>query len=181
MGILRYTLEFESVRFRRVSRWLCSIDALQSPRVEWDRCDLIYREKLIEVKASAYIQSWPQTRLSTISFDIGAHRGWDAGTNSSYKEPVRCADCYIFCLFSDRERERCDVTDIARWQFYVVASAVLNRRFAVQKRAGLSSIEKVAAPVAFEGIRDEVDKLLAPESGDVRSVGSEFGRGELPV
>jgi hypothetical protein len=158
----------------------CALDAVQNPRVEWDRCDLSYRNKLIEVKASAYVQSWPQARLSTISFDIGPHRGWDAATNSSCKEPVRCADCYVFCLFSDRERQSCDVTDISRWRFYIVMSDVLNSRFGMQKRAGLGSIEKVARPVLFETIRHQVDRLIAPDSGDVRS-GVECGLGELPV
>jgi hypothetical protein len=42
------------------------LDAVSSPWVEWDAYDLLYKGKKIEVKCSAYLQSWPQERLSTI-------------------------------------------------------------------------------------------------------------------
>jgi len=36
-------------------------------RVEWDAVDLRYEGKAIEVKASAYVQSWPQSQPSDIT------------------------------------------------------------------------------------------------------------------
>jgi hypothetical protein len=142
----------------------CALDAIESPRIEWYHYDVSYREKLIEVKASAYGQSWPQTRLSTISFDIRWRRGWDGETNSSCNGPASCADCYIFCLFVDRDlenRENCVMTDVKRWKFYVVAAADLNRCLGMQNWVALKSIEKIATSVTFDGIRGEVDGLIA--------------------
>ena len=53
------------------------------PRVEWDAVDLRYQGKKIEVKCSAYLQSWSQPAPSRISFDIEKKRGWDAASNTS--------------------------------------------------------------------------------------------------
>lgn len=140
----------------------CALGCLDRPRIEWDRCDLTWRGKLIEVKASAYVQSWHQKKLSTISFDIGAKRGWEAATNTSSPEPVRSADCYVFCLFTDRERETCVVTDPARWLFYVVSTETLERHLWPQKTTGLRAIERLAKPVTFDGLRNQVESVLAP-------------------
>lgn len=42
-----------------------ALGEFNNPRVEWDAVDLRYRDKKIEVKSAAYIQSWHQTKLST--------------------------------------------------------------------------------------------------------------------
>jgi hypothetical protein len=141
-----------------------ALDALKEPRREWDHCDLRYKSKLIEVKASAYIQSWAQRRPSTISFDIGLHRGWNAETNAISGVPARCADYYVFCLFADLDPDDCVVADASRWEFYVASSDELARAFGDQKRAGLSSIRRVTSPVKFENLRTELDRLIETES-----------------
>ena len=48
-----------------------AVGATEPCRVNWDKCDVKSPEGItIEVKASGYIQSWPQERLSAISFSI---------------------------------------------------------------------------------------------------------------
>ena len=138
----------------------CALGALERPRVEWDGCDLLYRGKKIEVKASAYIQSWQQKQLSKIVFDIAPHRAWDAVTNVTVSEPARTADCYVFCLFADRDRDTCRVADSSRWLFYVVSTQLLNQHFPGQKTARLSSIERISTPVSFQQLRTEIDRAL---------------------
>ena len=59
-----------------------ALDVVHKPRTEWDAADLRYRGFLIEVKASAYLQSWPQTTPSVIRFDISKKRSWHADTNT---------------------------------------------------------------------------------------------------
>src|SRR5215472_16582901 len=49
-----------------------------------------------------------------------------------------------------------------------VATADLNRCFGVQKSVGLKSIEKTATPVTFDGIRCEIDKLIAAGQMDLQ-------------
>ena len=61
-----------------------ALGAADEPRVEWDAVDVRTPEGVsVEVKASAYIQSWPQERLSRISFATRPTRGWDARSNTA--------------------------------------------------------------------------------------------------
>ncbi len=39
-------------------------------RVEWDKYDLVIGDIGVEVKSAAYVQTWKQTRLSEIAFNI---------------------------------------------------------------------------------------------------------------
>ena len=77
-----------------------ALDVVNEPRVEWDSVDLKYKGKGIEVKASAYLQSWRQGGLSKIVFDVAKKIPWDAQTNKYAKEPCRVADCYVFCVYT---------------------------------------------------------------------------------
>jgi len=138
-----------------------ALDVVKHPRVEWDACDFRYRGRKIEVKASAYLQSWQQKKLSTIAFDIAPHIAWDAETNTFAPQAARSADCYVFCLFTDRDRSDCEVSKPSRWVFYVAPTVALAERFGGQKRARLSSIERIARPVPFDRLRAEIDSVLA--------------------
>lgn len=97
------------------------LDAIDSPQVEWDAYDLSYGDKKIEVKCSAYLQSWHQTKLSTIQFDIAKKWSWDSRTREYAKEPGRPADCYVFCLYPEKDPSCVDILDIESWEFYVVS------------------------------------------------------------
>src|ERR1035437_2209122 len=48
-----------------------ALGVVEKPRVRWDAVDLRYAGFKIEVKSAAYIQSWPQKKLSAIRFEIG--------------------------------------------------------------------------------------------------------------
>jgi len=46
-------------------------------RVNWDKYDLTSKEGIIvEIKTSAYIQTWGQDRLATIRFGIAETKGY---------------------------------------------------------------------------------------------------------
>jgi hypothetical protein len=49
---------------------------LNKPRVEWDAVDLRYGNKTIEVKCSAYLQSWKNDPSSIVIFDIWKNIAW---------------------------------------------------------------------------------------------------------
>lgn len=52
-------------------------------REEWADYDLLTEDGIkIEVKSSAYIQSWAQKKYSTISFSIAPTTSWDAESNT---------------------------------------------------------------------------------------------------
>jgi hypothetical protein len=129
-------------------------------RVEWDQADLCYRGALIEVKASAYVQSWEQKALSKIAFDIGLKFGWNEKTGISSETRQRCAHVYVFCVHQDRDRASVDVLDPLRWQFFVVGVAQLNEWWPRQKTVQLGVLEKKASPIPWTGLRKAVDGVL---------------------
>lgn len=62
----------------------------QHIRNEWDAYDLKNENGVkIEVKSAAYVQSWYQRKLSTISFNVRPTLAWDYETNLQAKEKKR--------------------------------------------------------------------------------------------
>lgn len=129
------------------------------PRVEWDCVDFRYRDWAVEVKASGYL-NWLDKRPSPIRFDIQKKVPWDARTNTYGKAPVRSADCYVFCLHKEKDRERCNVLDVTAWEFYVVATEELNRRFGEQKSLSLGRLRSIASAVGYPELRRCIDGVL---------------------
>jgi hypothetical protein len=88
-----------------------ALGIVTKPRVEWDCVDFIYCGKKIEVKSSAYLQSWNQeypnqNKFSTIKYDIEKRKYVDIASvyvPDNDGKPVRFADCYVFCLYSEKD------------------------------------------------------------------------------
>lgn len=140
-----------------------ALGATATPRREWDAVDLRYGDKTIEVKASAYTQSWePSAKPSPIQFDIGKKLGWDAATNTYGTTLARAADCYVFCLHNERDREQAlmRILDVASWEFYVVATRELERFYTNQKSLRLSRLLTHCSPVTYDRLRATVDAAL---------------------
>lgn len=138
-----------------------ALDVVDHPRLEWDAVDLRYSGKKIEVKCSAYIQSWEQhSKHSTIRFDIGKKKAWDAETNVYTLEPIRSADCYVFCLYTEMDKMSANPLDLAKWEFYVVHSDQIEQYFAMQKEVALSRIKALCSPVHYQQLKQEIDTLF---------------------
>jgi len=120
-----------------------ALNITDKPRIEWDAYDLKTTDGIkIEVKSSAYIQSWPQKKHSVIRFDIGQKKAWYSETNTSLKEAERSADIYVFCIFSSTEKNLANPLDTSQWFFLVCSSDFLNRNFSYQKSVGLATLEQ---------------------------------------
>ena len=132
------------------------------PRVEWDAVDLRYRDKTIEVKSAAYIQSWhkDQDPTSHISFDLKERLSWDAASNTYEVEPKRAADCYVFCVYTETVRSRANVLAVDQWEFYVVSTEHINLQLGSQKSAALSTIQKLTEPIGYAQLKDRVELAL---------------------
>jgi len=130
------------------------------PLQEWDEVDIRYRGKKIEVKTSAYLQSWVQQRPSTIVFDIAAKKGWTAETNSHSQAPARSADCYVFCLFAATDPAQANVLDLSQWTFLVLATDELNRYFSTQKSISFKRLQKVCGVVNYRGLKEAIESVL---------------------
>lgn len=140
-----------------------ALGVAEGHRVEWDAADIWYGNKAVEVKSSAYVQSWKQTKPSTIRFDIGQRRyPWDARTNTmrTLSEPARGADLYIFCVLAEKDEAKADPLQTDQWRFYVVAREAIDQRLGDQKTAGLSTIAALADEIGFESLKPTVDILI---------------------
>ena len=134
-----------------------TIDVLDSPREEWDAYDLMTKNRLkIEVKSSAYLQSWKQDKLSKISFGIQPTTVWDENNKRS-TESKRQADVYVFCLLAHKDQSSVNPLDLSQWEFYVLDTEVLNDKIPLQKTIALSSLLRLNPAKAGY---DELSELL---------------------
>lgn len=124
--------------------------------VGWDSFDLSYHGTAIEIKSSAYLQSWKQDKPSQIKFDIAPRKNtWNPNTNEwhTFEQPQRVADVYVFCLFKEQDAKRADPLDTSQWDFYVVPTSILNTEFGNQKSVGLRSIEGIAQSMKYQDLK----------------------------
>ena len=110
----------------------------------------------IEVKSAAYIQSWKQARLSPISFRINKTRAWKPEIGRYVGKRKRHADIYVFALLHHKDPDTLNPLDLDQWTFYVLSTEELGRRKGGQASLSLSVLEKLAAPVSFDELRDAV-------------------------
>ena len=140
----------------------CALDACDGVRTDWDAYDLRTPEGWkVEVKSAAYWQSWPQKEPSKIVFRIPRALGWNAEDNSFFDQPTRAADVYVFAVLSHLDKATIDPLDVSQWDFYVLATAVLEQNCAEQKTIALGALlwhEPIKAKYA--GLREAVAKAV---------------------
>lgn len=134
-----------------------------STRLEWDDIDLtIEGNKGIEVKSAAYLQSWPQDKLSAIRFSIAPTKGWNATTNQYHPEKKRRAHVYVFCLLTNKEQTTLNPLNLDQWEFYAASTRLLDREHAKQKTIGLGAIRRLdPRPCRYERLKQKIEDCLA--------------------
>jgi hypothetical protein len=131
-------------------------------RTEWEKYDLNYNGKKIEVKSSAYLQTWTIDKHSRILFSIGAKRHWDIESRKYSEEAMRHADIYVFCLLECRDQGKVNPLDTNQWCFYVMTTQEIEKGFS--KAASLSLerlIQAQAKKTNFEGLKRTIDEIGA--------------------
>jgi len=134
-----------------------------TPRREWDAYDLLYRDKKIEVKASGRSQSWSRDQQSNVRFGIERKSSsWTAASDEwiAHDQPVRFADVYVFCVHEPVPATNANVADPSHWAFWVVATDVLDQELGSQKTVGIRTLNHLASPVTWSGIRERVDACV---------------------
>lgn len=101
-----------------------AIGAERPVRVEWDAFDVLWGDIRIEVKSSALVQRWAQSRDSKLAFTGLRGRVLDPSTNDYTSVATYNADVYVFAV-NLAGREQFDQLDISQWQFAVLSRAVL--------------------------------------------------------
>ncbi len=119
----------------------CDLGVEGGIRVEWDAYDMKSKQGVkVEVKSAAYLQSWQQAKLSSITFGIQPTLGWDSSTNISGTERMRQADVYIFALLHHQDKLTVDPLNVEQWDFYVLPAAILNEQLPAQKSISLVTL-----------------------------------------
>ena len=128
-------------------------------RQDWTAYDLLSPSgRKIEVKCSAYLQSWNPERLSKIQFSIRPARSWDAENDFSV-DLKRWSDLYVFCLYASKDRSETPL-QLERWEFYVLPTEVLNQRCGSQKSITLNSLLSLhPAKVTYEDLQETIENI----------------------
>ena len=131
-------------------------------RDEWAAYDLETEDGIkIEVKSAAFIQSWYQKRLSTITFRTPKTRSWDADTNILSKESKRQSDLYVFALLSHKTKSTINPLDVSQWEFFVVPTVILDSRKRSQHSITLPSLKRICGePVRYSELKNAIIKAF---------------------
>ena len=131
-------------------------------RSEWTAYDLEMEDGTkVEVKTSAYVQSWKQKGLSSPRFSIRRALGWDPDTDTFTEHPMRPSDIYVFCLHKHRDQATLDVCNVSQWTFFVIPTKVIDDELDSQKSVGVATLRRIgASEVPFGKIRQTVTNML---------------------
>lgn len=135
------------------------IDVRIGVRNEWDSFDLTTKDGIkVEVKSTAYLQSWYQKRFSTVGWSVGPTLAWDPATNRFSSEARWQADVYVFALLDHQVKETVVPLDLDQWSFFVVP----RHQLAEQKRfLTPPAVEKLAGPaVTFDALASKVRQVV---------------------
>ncbi len=141
-----------------------ALNLTDQPREEWAPYDLTAPNGLrIEVKSSAYLQSWAQSKPSAIRFGIARTRAWNVNTGLYDQEVKRQSDVYVFCVFTERDPAKPNPLDTEKWEFYIVPTQLMNERLGAQKTIGLASLKLLAGnAVRFAALAQAVQAMHQP-------------------
>lgn len=141
---------------------------LQVSRIEWDEYDLLWApddssdEVRIEVKSSAYVQAWPQKRLSKPVFSGLRGRILDASANTYADNASYNADLYVFCVNKQTRPLEYDPLDLACWQFYVAPRTIL-AELNTSSVSLPTLVSSGVVPVGFDQLRVAIEQAWRDE------------------
>ena len=125
-----------------------ALGAKATTRKDWGPYDVLTPNGIrVEVKASAYIQAWKQSKLSKIIFGIPqTHKyDFDADAFNYDAEIIRQSDVYVFCVEKCKNTDELNERDLSQWDFYVISTAQINKTLGKQKTVSLSTLLKIGA------------------------------------
>lgn len=122
----------------------------------WVDVDVPRDDVRIEVKSSAYLQSWQQQKPSNVIFSIRPSFFWSA--EGGYTQVARRqSDVYVFGLYAVTDRDAADPAILDGWKFYILPTRTIDTVCGDQKTISLHSLEKLGPIVTdFHGILDAV-------------------------
>lgn len=141
-----------------------AVGAAEGISSSWESYDLSTPDGIsIEVKTSAYLQSWTQKALSQIRFGIRPTHAWNSEENTYADSLQRQADVYVFCILKHKEQETLNPLDLDQWEFYTLSTEVLNREADNQKTISLYRVVSLGASKSnFAGLSQAIHHQYKP-------------------
>ena len=122
----------------------CGID--DKPRISWGAYDLELDNGVkIEVKSSAYIQTWKQKTFSKPIFNIQKTLAWNYKENTYGIEKKRHADIYVFALLAHKDQATLNPIDTSQWEFYVIHTEAIDSHSGDVKHVSLNALINMGA------------------------------------
>ena len=148
-----------------------AVDDERDLRIGWDNFDAQAPDgTAIEVKCSAFLQSWPLERHSELRFGRLSAREFDAARNEYSVDARVRADVFVFCVQTQREPAAYDMLDISHWEFWVVDASTIRELGA--KSTGIGWVRRHAAgPLPYGELADAI-RVAARANSAPRLVGA---------
>ena len=128
-------------------------------RQDWEAFDVLFGDKRIEVKSSAYYQCDEQDKPSRISFSISKHTRWNPDTK--WTDSKRESDLYIFCVLGDSDDFGMDPMDVSQWNFYILKTEELDSKLGDQQTLSLSSLLAMKPLYSsYDDLKHNVESIL---------------------
>jgi hypothetical protein len=139
----------------------CEVE--NSIRVSWNPYDIELKNGIkIEVKSSAYLQSWKQKVFSKPIFSIRKSLAWDSIENIFEIEKKRQADVYVFALLAHKDKATLNPLYTNQWEFYILNTKILNDNIGENKSVSLSRIIRLKAiKSSFNDLLDNINIAYA--------------------
>lgn len=127
----------------------------------WDKFDLLYMGKGIEIKSSSYLQSWYQERESYIAFTVRPTIAPINNTSTYEDVRKRQADLYVFCLLAHKDKLTLNPLNLDQWEFYIVPTSLLDELIPTQKSISLTFLQKNEINACkYHDIRPRVENII---------------------
>ena len=127
-------------------------------RNDWAAYDLETPNGIkVEVKSSAYLQSWNQDTVSAPSFSIRKAKEWSPETNEFGEERLRHSDVYVFCLLAYKgDKRMLNPLDLSQWVFYVVKTSEIDRIFGDRSSISINRVKDLRQAYSVDRLLDAV-------------------------
>ena len=128
-------------------------------RNDWASYDLETPSGIkVEVKSSAYLQSWNQNTVSAPSFSIRKAKEWSPETNEFGEERLRHSDVYVFCrLVYKGDKRMLNPLDLSQWEFYVVKTSEIDRIFGDRSSISINRVKDLSQAYSVDRLSDAVE------------------------
>jgi hypothetical protein len=115
--------------------------------IGWTDYDILYKSKRIEVKSSAYFQTWRKDGK------ICQQRTFSIRQKNKN-------DIYVFCLLLGKNEIDANPLQLEHWEFYVVATKTIKEKCGDNKSISLKRLRSIANPIKYDNLKTSIDKII---------------------